>query len=685
MFRETPGCDTLSTAGTIVIFCIAFVFCFAVVALLYYRYYKEQKSEILEELRQNLLAPAVLVTSGNAVTKKKSTVPQQFLEDLQQSLILKDVFVNYNDIKIDSRIGEGSFGVVFKAYFRGAQVAVKQMRSPLFEDITQHDIEEFRKEAYMMSRLRHPNIVLVMGISLVDIEASTAVSKFGREESSDSVGPGPLAKKGETRKTVCIITEYLEQGSLADILYGPTRLPPEVFTYELVLACALQAARGMLYLHSHQPPICHRDLKSSNLVVDDHWVVKVTDFGMSRIIPEKVQNKEMGIGVDRDDDTDTNRDSFRSDFGMPNAPSAHPARERSTVVNPFHASSSSMNSIGPVGKSSASVSASGPLTPQHLPGGSRMNSSFLTGDYTPTTANMSTNYETDRVSEISRSSSELNIYTGVVGKDAAGHNRYSSFHPEMTSNLGTTAWCAPELLTATSTTRYSVKVDVYSFGMVLWELWEKRRPYDELQSRFDITDAIKGGKRPHISDSCPPAFRSIMQRCWQAEPARRPTFKYIERYLKEELARVRRQKHMNNSSGGNNSSGFGSEAVSANNAATGNRPRGSSGMFTHRESSSLEKEGVRSLLLPEGPGVENPMMASAGAGMGLGIGMGMSPIMERGSSLDNYARSNPNDRNTIVTYGGPAAPGASGSGGAERSQAIPIVQNAPEGSQFLLE
>ncbi len=129
----------------------------------------------------------------------------QFLEDLQQSLILKDVFVNYADIKVESRIGEGSFGVVFKATFRGAQVdvvasifyclmfvfldhfygescivetcdvimcdvcvvclgvfvlflqvALKQMRSPLFAEITQNDIEEFRKEAYMMSRCVEP-------------------------------------------------------------------------------------------------------------------------------------------------------------------------------------------------------------------------------------------------------------------------------------------------------------------------------------------------------------------------------------------------------------------------------------------------------------------------------------------------------------------------------------------------
>ena len=145
---------------------------------------------------------------------------------------------------------------------------MKQMRSPLFEDITQHDIEEFRKEAYMMSRLRHPNIVLVMGISLVDIEPAANARNIMREDSDDDglVSGGKL-KPRESTRTVCIITEYLEQGSLADILYGPTRLPAEVFTYELVLACALQAARGMLYLHSHSPPICHRDLKSSNLVV----------------------------------------------------------------------------------------------------------------------------------------------------------------------------------------------------------------------------------------------------------------------------------------------------------------------------------------------------------------------------------------------------------------------------------
>eukprot|EP00595_Chromulina_sp_UTEXLB2642_P002500 CAMPEP_0196765304 /NCGR_PEP_ID=MMETSP1095-20130614/7970_1 /TAXON_ID=96789 ORGANISM="Chromulina nebulosa, Strain UTEXLB2642" /NCGR_SAMPLE_ID=MMETSP1095 /ASSEMBLY_ACC=CAM_ASM_000446 /LENGTH=289 /DNA_ID=CAMNT_0042123137 /DNA_START=1096 /DNA_END=1962 /DNA_ORIENTATION=- len=289
---------------------------------------------------------------------------------MQQALILKDVFVKYDEIKIESQIGEGSFGVVFKATFRGAQVAVKQMRS-MFMEITETEIDEFRKEAYMMSRLRHPNIVLVMGISLIDQELKTPASKKssgwnGDDESNKYLNP-VTSKATSLPQTICIITEYLEQGSLADILYGPKRLPLETWTYDLILTCALQAARGMLYLHCHTPAICHRDLKSSNLVVDDHWVVKVTDFGMSRIIPEKVQDIQKGIVIEN--------------------------RERESVDS---------------------------------------------------------------------------IRSSDMAVSIVNNNDRNAPNSEMTSNLGTTAWCAPELLAATDRTRYSVKVDVYSFGMVLW-------------------------------------------------------------------------------------------------------------------------------------------------------------------------------------------------------------------------
>jgi serine/threonine protein kinase len=413
-----------------------------------YRYNKGQKGKVIEELRQNLLNSQDGI--GNASNKTLKVI-----QSLQQDLILKDVFVRYEDLKLESKIGEGSYGIVYKATFRGAQVAVKQMRSPLFVDLTQKDIEEFRKEAYMMSRLRHPNIVLVMGISLIDIEP---IRKRISSVSERTESSGSSKSKKESKRTVCIITEYLEQGSLADILYGPSRLPAEVWSYELILTCALQAARGMLYLHSHSPPICHRDLKCSNLVVDDHWVVKVTDFGMSRIIPEKIQDLDIGVG-NTDKDVE---DQLKYFFG------------RDTEAS---------------------------------------------GSVQIDVKDINSNRITER-----NSNSNISISQNL----------------EMTSNLGTTAWCAPELFTAGNTARYSVKVDVYSFGMVLWELSEKRRPFDNLTSRFDIMDAVREGLRPDINSNCPPAYRSLIERCWESEPSRRPMFKYIVRYLKEELAQVKR-------------------------------------------------------------------------------------------------------------------------------------------------
>lgn len=128
----------------------------------------------------------------------------------------QDVFVNYAELRIDDEpIGEGSFGVVHKAWFRGAQVAVKRMRSPFFAALTAVEIEQFRKEAYMMSRLRHPNIVLVMGISFAEALPAPGSMAPGRMQALlDDDAPSPSAAR-----TVCIITEFLEQVCVILIFY----------------------------------------------------------------------------------------------------------------------------------------------------------------------------------------------------------------------------------------------------------------------------------------------------------------------------------------------------------------------------------------------------------------------------------------------------------------------------------
>mmetsp|Transcript_45075 Transcript_45075/g.57711 ORF Transcript_45075/g.57711 Transcript_45075/m.57711 type:complete len:321 (+) Transcript_45075:5677-6639(+) len=113
----------------------------------------------------------------------------------------------------------------------------------------------------------------------------------------------------------------------------------------------------------------------------------------------------------------------------------------------------------------------------------------------------------------------------------------------MTSNVGTVAWAAPEIFAGESVASYSLACDSYSFGMILYELAEKRAPFDHLNSRFDIMDLVLQGKRPEITCSLlldeQPAYRALMERCWAQRPDMRPTFHEIVDTLEEMYAAER--------------------------------------------------------------------------------------------------------------------------------------------------
>lgn len=81
------------------------------------------------------------------------------------------------------------------------------------------------------------------------------------------------------RPNLCIVTEFVKQGSLKDILANTSIK----LTWKQRLNMLRSAALGINYLHSLNPTIIHRDLKPSNLLVDESWSVKVADFGFARI------------------------------------------------------------------------------------------------------------------------------------------------------------------------------------------------------------------------------------------------------------------------------------------------------------------------------------------------------------------------------------------------------------------
>lgn len=158
----------------------------------------------------------------------------------------------------DNRIGHGGFGEVFLGQLGGMNVAVKRLFN---QEHAQQGMREFRAEVSILSRLRHPSIVLWLG-------AST------------------------TAPNCTIVLEYMDRGSLSQLLHRSDT------PYTLVTAVkwCISIARGMLYLHQHKPfPIIHCDLNSNNVLVNREWVVKITDFGLSKVKRTSRLSRRSGI------------------------------------------------------------------------------------------------------------------------------------------------------------------------------------------------------------------------------------------------------------------------------------------------------------------------------------------------------------------------------------------------------
>ncbi|KAJ8560785.1 hypothetical protein K7X08_022645 [Anisodus acutangulus] len=96
---------------------------------------------------------------------------------------------------------------------------------------------------------------------------------------------------------------------------------------------------------------------------------------------------------------------------------------------------------------------------------------------------------------------------------------------------GTLPWMAPELLNGSSSL-VSEKVDVFSFGIVLWELLTGEEPYAELHYGAIIGGIVSNTLRPPVPESCDPDWKSLMERCWSAEPSERPNFTEIANELR---------------------------------------------------------------------------------------------------------------------------------------------------------
>ncbi|KAJ8544183.1 hypothetical protein K7X08_035787 [Anisodus acutangulus] len=144
------------------------------------------------------------------------------------------------------KIGEGGYGPVYKCYLDHTPVAVKVLRPDAAQGRSQ-----FQQEVEVLSRMRHPNMVLLLG----------ACPEYG-----------------------CLVYEYMANGSLEERLMRRGDKP--ALSWQLRFRIAAEIATGLLFLHQTKPePLVHRDLKPGNILLDHNFVTKISDVGLSRLIP----------------------------------------------------------------------------------------------------------------------------------------------------------------------------------------------------------------------------------------------------------------------------------------------------------------------------------------------------------------------------------------------------------------
>lgn len=186
----------------------------------------------------------------------------------------KPFVINYDQIQFGKVLGRGACATVYEGEWLHVPVAVKvffdghgeaagiDKLATFDEEMRKNIVGDYVEEFWLLLQIRHPNCLLYMGICF--------------------------------EPYVCIVTELYTGGSVSNFLHGPN---PRKFIPVKALEMLSGVARGMFYLHASAPPILHRDLKASNILINrtlTHCVI--CDFGLS----SQFVNEASGLNNSKD-------------------------------------------------------------------------------------------------------------------------------------------------------------------------------------------------------------------------------------------------------------------------------------------------------------------------------------------------------------------------------------------------
>ncbi|KAL2333415.1 hypothetical protein Fmac_014628 [Flemingia macrophylla] len=180
--------------------------------------------------------------------------------DRAEEFTLAELVAATNNFSLENKIGAGSFGVVYKGKLAdGREVAIKRGETGSQMKKFQEKESAFDSELAFLSRLHHKHLVGLVGFC---------------EEKDERL----------------LVYEYMKNGALYDHLHSKNNVEKGssvLNSWKVRIKIALDASRGIEYLHNYAvPSIIHRDIKSSNILLDASWTARVSDFGLSLMSPE---------------------------------------------------------------------------------------------------------------------------------------------------------------------------------------------------------------------------------------------------------------------------------------------------------------------------------------------------------------------------------------------------------------
>ncbi|KAF7020650.1 hypothetical protein CFC21_033717 [Triticum aestivum] len=198
--------------------------------------------------RKQAIASNEFVRSGSSMTSYSKDLE---LDCSPHIFTFEELEVATDGFSASRELGDGGFGTVYKGKLKdGRVVAVKRLYKNNYRRV-----EQFLNEVDILSRLLHQNLVILYGCT----------SRMSRD--------------------LLLVYEFIANGTVADHLHG-SRSVERGLTWPLRLNIAIETAEALAYLHAVE--IIHRDVKTTNILLDNSFHVKVADFGLSRLFPLEV-------------------------------------------------------------------------------------------------------------------------------------------------------------------------------------------------------------------------------------------------------------------------------------------------------------------------------------------------------------------------------------------------------------